>query len=112
MPFYGVRASRDLVGPGAHGVHETWDDVRQYAITHQDPRVRAAMHGNYQKFETWDEAQEYADSEPLIYPQFLEKKWRDYLRFVALLLGLIFLSFMVMTCDQQCGWWENVKRLG
>eukprot|EP01043_Picozoa_sp_COSAG02_P028237 COSAG02_NODE_1703_length_11241_cov_845.206695_8_plen_98_part_00 len=95
MPFYGVRASRELVGDG-HGVFQSWEEVRAYAILHKDPRVRAAMHGNYQRFETRDEAQEYVDSEPIVYPQFLERRWRSYLRFVALLLGLIFLSFLTL----------------
>ena len=104
--FYGVRAPADIVGE--QRVYDKWEGVQALAILNADPRIRAAMAGNYRYFDTKEEAQAYAETEPIIYPQFLNKKWRDYLRFVAILLGILFLSFIVVVaCDRKCGWWEK-----
>ena len=106
--FYGVRAPSDIVGE--QRVYDNWPDVQALAILNADPRIRAAMAGNYRYFDTKEQAEEFAASDPIIYPQFLNKKWRDYLRFMAILLGIMFLSFtVVVACDRKCGWWSKIS---
>jgi hypothetical protein len=66
MSFYGVRAPSDIVGE--QRVYDNWPAVQALAQTHQDPRIRAAMAGNYRYFDTKEEAEEFAASDPIIYP--------------------------------------------
>ena len=99
MVYFGVRAPQAIVGP--QRVYSEWHEVQALAILNSDPQVRAAMAGNYKKFDTEAEAQEFADSEPIIFPQFLENKWKNYGRFVALLLAFLFFSFITnLLCDR------------
>ena len=105
--YFGVRAPQAIVGP--QRIYSEWHEVQALAILNSDPQVRAAMAGNYRRFDTEAEAQEFADSEPIIYPQFLGKKWKNYARFVALLLAFLFFSFITnLMCDRGCGALERV----
>ena len=57
---------------------------------------------------TSPQAREFVDSEPVIYPQFSEKKCWDYARFVGILFGIILITLVsVVVCD-RCGFWERI----
>jgi hypothetical protein len=58
---------------------------------------------------TSPQAQEFTNSEPVIYPQFSEKKCWDYARFVGILFGIILITLVsVVVCGHSCGFWEQV----
>jgi hypothetical protein len=70
--------------------------------------VRAGMRVPRRVY-TSPQAQEFTNSEPVIYPQFSEKKCWDYARFVGILFGIILITLVsVVVCGHSCGFWEQV----
>lgn len=101
-PFYAVRADPSIVGRagegGAFGIHRSWDEVARFAWKGTDAQ-RAAMAGNYERFQTEGEARVYLETER---QDFVSRKQAQKILRAALIALAVFVCLTLTSVLSNC----------